>query len=583
MKTYDILYRETSDGRTRFSATPDAVGWYEEEDLYLENRRTAVQRERPVRGENLRGIALSGGGIRSATFSLGVLQALAKTDRLKEYDYLSGTSGGAYITAWLMAHYTTDPQWLMGAGKTVPPGEGLIGRDGWEALSPSLESLLLGQDSCGIQDCDDQLLVLQSHSQFLNQGRMVESAYWLGEYVWRLPFSLVFDVALHTKSNWNWYHLISEYSDRIGETYLAGVKDVPLRAINRRGNDAPYAIINANLINDSWANAVSGERSSSNPFEFTADVSGADAIGYIDSEALDAKPTGNVTESLVGEDGRRTRRVELRDSCSGDRAGHPDGGSGRTDRLFCDPSLRLRDAVAASGAAFDPDGVLTRIDNYGVRQAASFIAAPLNFNLGLETWNYSSDRFGWKSPVGYLQMQTAERIANPSPDSRWIKITDGGHFENTSVFSLLRRGVGDILAVDAGADPETKNGDRRTLARVVRDRLHLVPAQPGDWYAARTVLYEADRAHDPAAAPVATITWIKPSRCFCETAQPELRQLAVKACARAKAEKAFPHTSTVQQWYTIEQFEAYRTLGYAQTLQALDGEPREACPSRGGA
>ncbi len=43
------------------------------------------------------GLALSGGGIRSASFSLGVMQALAKRDVLKQVDYLSTVSGGGYI------------------------------------------------------------------------------------------------------------------------------------------------------------------------------------------------------------------------------------------------------------------------------------------------------------------------------------------------------------------------------------------------------------------------------------------------------------------------------------------------------
>ncbi|HJP17917.1 MAG: hypothetical protein CMD96_06170 [Gammaproteobacteria bacterium] len=50
---------------------------------------------------NLMGLALSGGGIRSATFSLGVMQALAKADILKKMDYLSTVSGGGYIGAAL--------------------------------------------------------------------------------------------------------------------------------------------------------------------------------------------------------------------------------------------------------------------------------------------------------------------------------------------------------------------------------------------------------------------------------------------------------------------------------------------------
>ena len=40
------------------------------------------------------GLALSGGGIRSATFNLGVLQALAKYGLLRKFDYLSTVSGG---------------------------------------------------------------------------------------------------------------------------------------------------------------------------------------------------------------------------------------------------------------------------------------------------------------------------------------------------------------------------------------------------------------------------------------------------------------------------------------------------------
>ena len=46
-------------------------------------------------------LCLSGGGIRSAAFSLGVLQALAQRQLLREFHYLSTVSGGGYIGAWL--------------------------------------------------------------------------------------------------------------------------------------------------------------------------------------------------------------------------------------------------------------------------------------------------------------------------------------------------------------------------------------------------------------------------------------------------------------------------------------------------
>ncbi len=47
------------------------------------------------------GLALSGGGVRSATFNLGVLQALHRHGILKRVDYLSTVSGGGYIGSYL--------------------------------------------------------------------------------------------------------------------------------------------------------------------------------------------------------------------------------------------------------------------------------------------------------------------------------------------------------------------------------------------------------------------------------------------------------------------------------------------------
>ena len=43
------------------------------------------------------GVAVSGGGIRSATFALGLFQALARRDLLKRIDFLSTVSGGGYF------------------------------------------------------------------------------------------------------------------------------------------------------------------------------------------------------------------------------------------------------------------------------------------------------------------------------------------------------------------------------------------------------------------------------------------------------------------------------------------------------
>src|SRR6478752_6699627 len=53
--------------------------------------------------ENLTALCFSGGGIRSATFGLGIVQALAKHKLLNKFDYLSTVSGGGYLGSWLSA------------------------------------------------------------------------------------------------------------------------------------------------------------------------------------------------------------------------------------------------------------------------------------------------------------------------------------------------------------------------------------------------------------------------------------------------------------------------------------------------
>jgi len=69
---------------------------------------------------NLFGLAFSGGGIRSATFNLGVLQRLARHKLLSHVDYLSTVSGGGYIGSWLTA-------WVAREGNcdSGTPGAGL--------------------------------------------------------------------------------------------------------------------------------------------------------------------------------------------------------------------------------------------------------------------------------------------------------------------------------------------------------------------------------------------------------------------------------------------------------------------------
>src|SRR5205807_5013250 len=59
-------------------------------------------------------LCISGGGTRSATFALGILQGLARCGLLDKFHYLSTVGGGGYIGSWLSAWIKNDPQGIRG-------------------------------------------------------------------------------------------------------------------------------------------------------------------------------------------------------------------------------------------------------------------------------------------------------------------------------------------------------------------------------------------------------------------------------------------------------------------------------------
>jgi Patatin-like phospholipase len=121
--------------------------------------------------ESLIGLAFSGGGIRSATFNLGVLQGLACSRLLRVFDYLSTVSGGGYIGGWLMAwmHHqqigiqqveeklsappdspreSADPpevHFLRDYSNYLTPRKGLLGADFWAFAASYIRNTLLNQ------------------------------------------------------------------------------------------------------------------------------------------------------------------------------------------------------------------------------------------------------------------------------------------------------------------------------------------------------------------------------------------------------------------------------------------------------
>ncbi len=110
------------------------------------------------------GLAFSGGGIRSATFNLGVLQGLAEKRLLRYVDYLSTVSGGGYIGAWLLARMKQN-------NKTITQIE--------NELSPKCSPDVHSNEWAPIQFLRDYSNYLTPQTGFLSADTWIIASIWL--------------------------------------------------------------------------------------------------------------------------------------------------------------------------------------------------------------------------------------------------------------------------------------------------------------------------------------------------------------------------------------------------------------------
>jgi len=68
-------------------------------------------------------LCISGGGIRSATFALGVIQGLAGAKILDKFHYMSTVSGGGYIGSWLSSWARRHPYGISGVQEDLARGD----------------------------------------------------------------------------------------------------------------------------------------------------------------------------------------------------------------------------------------------------------------------------------------------------------------------------------------------------------------------------------------------------------------------------------------------------------------------------
>jgi hypothetical protein len=165
-----------------------------------------------------------------------------------------------------------------------------------------------------------------------------------------------------------------------------------------------------------------------------------------------------------------------------------------------------------------------------------------------------------------------------------VYLTDGGHIENLGIYELLRRRCRIIIAVDAEADAQMAFGSFNTLARYALIDLGIRIDLP--WQQIADESLATGKAIDSkSAAPKDN----GPHCAIGEICYPGGRKgilVYIKASLTGdendyvfdyrKRNNAFPHETTLDQWFSEEQFEAYRALGFHAAYRLFDRSDRFA-------
>jgi predicted acylesterase/phospholipase RssA len=263
------------------------------------------------------------------------------------------------------------------------------------------------------------------------------------------------------------------------------------------------------------------------------------------------------------------------------------------------PGLDLATAMAISGAA-----VSSNMGSSSIKPLTPTLAL-LNVRLG----------FWLKNPLYYLpagkkngqpEKKRGVRRHDPTALYLWSEIsgrlyensdavylTDGGHIENLGVYELLRRRCKVIIAVDAEADAPMNFSALMTLQRYARIDLGIRIDLPWTPIRTRTLALMSGNAGKPpspaaSSSPPPAAEPVKPNGphtaigiidygggekgylLYIKSSLSGDENDYIRDYARRNA--SFPHETTGDQFFSEEQFEVYRALGFHMTHEFLSGD-----------
>jgi hypothetical protein len=229
----------------------------------------------------------------------------------------------------------------------------------------------------------------------------------------------------------------------------------------------------------------------------------------------------------------------------------------------------LGNALTVSGAAVSPSW------GYHSSRVTAFIMTLFNVRLGVWLPNPSKatpDELRLARPRNSLLALIDEMLGKTTDDSQAIYLSDGGHFENLGLYEMFRRRCSSIVVVDAGADEACSMFDLGNAIRkaeidlgitvTMRDpmRVYARSRLEADSELMDTALGFAVGEVDYGDRHIGRLLYIKPGF---------LPRIPVDVRSYGAEHKAFPHESTLDQWFSESQFESYRMLGRYQMSELV--------------
>ena len=382
--------------------------------------------------------------------------------------------------------------------------------------------------------------------------------------VWLLLIMLAITALVTVLWSWrvgvNRFSLHSLYGDRLIRAYLGasnlerdahpftGFDDsdnevhIPELARGKHAYSGPYPIINA-AINLVSSRRLAWQKRKAASFTFTPQFCGYEFCGE--------KDAGDEGDRIGS---RRTGRI----------GGYVDSGcyAGQEGK-----GLSLGKAMTISGAAASPNM------GYHSSPALTFLMTTFNVRLGWwlpNTAIKNPDLVAKRGPGWGLLYLLFELLGMTGARSKYVYLSDGGHFENLGIYELVRRRCRIIVACDAEADPDMAFSGLGNAIEKCRTDLGVpieidvaqikpdpVTGRSQRHCAVGCIRYsEADPGQ-----PDGTLLYIKASLTGDEPQD---------VLTYANSHASFPHETTADQWFDETQFESYRTLGEHTVMRVLE-------------